>query len=121
VTSLREVPTSLLILTGTKSFPLFFDSATEARDWIRAIREAIETLRSGPAYRRISALERVNHLTTQISIPRDPHANGAFANIYKGTWEVATKGLPPEGWYRRTVRKKPLFLTFVVNIRQRWP
>ncbi|KAJ7732620.1 kinase-like domain-containing protein [Mycena olivaceomarginata] len=104
VTSLREAPTSLLILTGTKSFPLLFDSAAEARDWIRAIRGAIETLRPGPACRRISALERVNHLTTQISIPRDPHASGAFANIYKGTWEVAAKGLPPEGWYRRTAK-----------------
>ncbi|KAF7355880.1 hypothetical protein MVEN_00916700 [Mycena venus] len=106
VTSFQESPTSILILTGNKSFPLHCDSVIQAQDWMRSIREAVETLRSNPMRRRISALERVNHLTTQISIPKDPYANGAFANIYKGTWEVAAKGARPEEWQRRTVAVK---------------
>ncbi|KAJ7312254.1 kinase-like domain-containing protein [Mycena albidolilacea] len=91
VTSFPESPVSILILTGNKSFPLHCDSAIQARDWMRSIWEAGETLRSNPTRRRISALERVNHLTTQISIPKDPYANGASANIYKGMLQRRTK------------------------------
>ncbi|KAJ6467099.1 kinase-like domain-containing protein [Mycena vitilis] len=73
VTSLPQSDTSIQILTGTKSWTL-----------------SLESIRAGSAPARTSALERVNHLTTQITIPRDPYASGAFANVYKEDWQRRT-------------------------------
>lgn len=103
IASMPESDSSLVIFTATKSFPLLCESAVEARTWIRSVRDAVEKVRASPKRRHISALERVNHLTMQITIPQDPHANGGFANVYKGTWQVASKGLRPEQWQQRTV------------------
>ncbi|KAJ6529709.1 kinase-like domain-containing protein [Mycena capillaripes] len=106
VTSLPESDSSILILTRTKSFPLLCESAAHAKEWIRSIKLAVEKIRSSPGRERISALERVNHLTTQITTPPDPYASGAFANVYKGTWEIAAQGLRPGQWQKRTVAVK---------------
>ncbi|KAJ7735514.1 kinase-like domain-containing protein [Mycena metata] len=106
ITSMPESDFSLVISTATKSFTLLCESAVEARTWIRSILDAVDKVRTSPKRGHIGALERVNHLTMQITIPQDPYANGGFANIYKGTWEVAWKGLRPEQWQRRTVAVK---------------
>ncbi|KAJ7159609.1 hypothetical protein C8R46DRAFT_1194899, partial [Mycena filopes] len=106
IASMPESDSSLIIFTSTKSFPLLCESAVEARNWIRVIQEAVERVRASAKRGHISALERVNHLTTQVTIPPHPYANGGFANVYKGTWEVASKGLKVEQWERRTVAVK---------------
>ncbi|KAJ7702661.1 kinase-like domain-containing protein [Mycena rosella] len=106
ITSMADSESSIVIFTRTKSFGLLFDSGVEARTWVSQIREAVNRYQATPKGGRISALDRVNRLTTQIKIPKDPYAGGGFANVYKGTWEVAGKGLRPEAWNRRTVAVK---------------
>ncbi|KAJ6488430.1 kinase-like domain-containing protein [Mycena vulgaris] len=106
VISPSESDSALLILTRTKSFPVLCESARDAAEWIRLIREAVHKLQASPKGGRIGALERVKHLTTQITVPQDPHARGGFANVYKGTWEVSGRGVHPEQWERRTVAVK---------------
>jgi hypothetical protein len=103
VSTVTDAESTILVATATKSFPLLFESVIAAREWIRLIREAANQLRASPKRGRINPLERVNHLTTQITLPSYPYASGGFANVYKGTWEVADKGSLREAWVRRTV------------------
>ncbi|KAJ7477420.1 kinase-like domain-containing protein [Mycena latifolia] len=103
---MEESESSIVIMTGTKTFALLFESGVDARTWISHLRQAANNLQATPKGGRISALERVNHLTTQITIPNHPYAAGGFANVYKGTWEVAGRELRPEAWQRRTVAVK---------------
>ncbi|KAJ7483908.1 kinase-like domain-containing protein [Mycena galericulata] len=98
--------TCILIRTLSKTVPVICDSYSDAGKWMQAIQEAAGKLQSSPKRGRISALERVNHLTTQVTIPRDPYASGGFANVYKGNWEIAAMGQRTEVWERRTVAVK---------------
>lgn len=107
VSSPPESPSAMHLATRSKAFLFFFASPAEARTCIYAVQGAVEKVRSNPKRGRIGALERVDHLTTQVTIPRHPHAGGGFANVYKGTWEVAAKDRRPENWQRRTVTDLP--------------
>ncbi|KAJ7092196.1 kinase-like domain-containing protein [Mycena epipterygia] len=96
----------ILIRTMSKTVPLVCESYSDAGQWMHAIQTAAAKLQGSPKRGRIGALERVNHLTTQVTIPRDPYANGGFASIYKGTLEFFERGSRPEAWKRQTVAVK---------------
>ncbi|KAJ7087012.1 kinase-like domain-containing protein [Mycena epipterygia] len=97
----------IFIRTTSKTVPLVCESYSDAGQWMHAIQAAAVKFQCSPKRGRpIGALELVNHLTTQVTIPRDPYANGGFASIYMGTLKIAERGSRPEVWKRQTVAVK---------------